>query len=194
MYGYGYISETSPFYVEPKTAADCPQGRPVFYPAQTFDDGYGGQSRRPARCGQPRSQEDCPSGTTFEKGFVIGTGGRGLGMPIAIPSKCAPDVIENVTIPDDPASYGATISPCPKGYEFKPYPCAVAPCRIGNCVRIKETLTPKEVLIEKPKEVIDKVTTALKPQTEEAEYRTWIVATIIGVGLYLILSSNKSAQ
>jgi hypothetical protein len=49
-------------------------------------------------------------------------------------------------------------------------------------------------LIEKPKEVIDKVTTALKPQTEEAEYRTWIVATIIGVGLYLILSSNKSAQ
>ena len=188
MYGYGYISETSPFYVEPKTAADC--GRPVFYPAQTFDDGYGGQSRRPARCGQPRSQEDCPSGTTFEKGFVIGTGGRGLGMPIAIPSKCAPDVIENVTIPDDPASYGATISPCPKGYEFKPYPCAVAPCRTGDCVRTFVALKP---MIEKPKEVIDKVTTALKPQTEEAkskfdnQTKILITAAIIGVGLYLII-------
>ena len=190
MYGYGYISETSPFYVEPKTAADCPQGRPVFYPAQTFDDGYGGQSRRPARCGQPRSQEDCPSGTTFEKGFVIGTGGRGLGMPIAIPSKCAPDVIENVTIPDDPASYGATISPCPKAYEFKPYPCAVAPCRTGDCVRTFVALKP---MIEKPKEVIDKVTTALKPQTEEAkskfdnQTKILITAAIIGVGLYLII-------
>jgi hypothetical protein len=190
MYGYGYISETSPFYVEPKTAADCPQGRPVFYPAQTFDDGYGGQSRRPARCGQPRSQEDCPSGTTFEKGFVIGTGGRGLGMPIAIPSKCAPDVIENVTIPEDAASEYMTYGPCPKGYEFKPYPCAVAPCRTGDCVRTFVALKP---MIEKPKEVIDKVTTALKPQTEEAkskfdnQTKILITAAIIGVGLYLII-------
>ena len=144
------------------------------------------------RMRMPTSQADCPEGTTFEKGYAVGD--EGLGMPIWEPAKCAPDVIQNVTSPDDPASYGATISPCPKGYKFKPAPCAVPPCRIGNCVRIKETLTPKEVLIEKPKEVIDKVTTALKPQTEEAEYRTWIVATIIGVGLYLILSSNKSAQ
>jgi hypothetical protein len=43
-------------------------------------------------------------------------------------------------------------------------------------------------MIEKPKEVIDKVTTALKPQSKfDNQTKILITAAIIGVGLYLII-------
>jgi hypothetical protein len=167
----------------PTSQADCPEGTKFKYRTDEY-----GQTK--GYCGEPESQADCGEGMTFYRKQKTGE----IYTQEYNPAQC---------IPNDK---------CEKDWEALNLFCATKgadmPTQANICVELskqtkadyikscKEKYGIKETspLLEKPKEVIDKVTTALKPQTEEAEYRTWIVATIIGVGLYLILSSNKSAQ
>ena len=77
--------------MEPQSKLDCPIETPVFYPAETLPyevtDILSGvrTSRRPARCGEPRNQSDCPAGTKFREGMPESTGGAYMR---AIPAIC----------------------------------------------------------------------------------------------------------
>ena len=101
--------------MEPISKVDCPIETPVFYPAETLPyevtDILSGirTSRRPARCGEPRNQSDCPAGTKFREGMPETTGGAYMR---AIPAICIKSVFA-----EDYGGYGpvAPAKECPLG-------------------------------------------------------------------------------
>jgi hypothetical protein len=136
--------------MEPQSKVDCPIETPVFYPAETLPyevtDILSGirTSRRPARCGEPRNQSDCPAGTKFREGMPEKTGGAYMR---AIPAICVKSAFSDLfpkcgpetgTEPDGKGgcrpigrpnnigeAYGEpqTQADCPEGTKFKPRGC-----------------------------------------------------------------------
>ena len=120
--------------MEPQSKVDCPIETPVFYPAETLPyevtDILSGirTSRRPARCGEPRNQSDCPAGTKFREGMPETTGGAYMR---AIPAICIKSVFA-----EDYGGYGPVGPPKECGPETGTEPDGKGGCRpIGRPIK-----------------------------------------------------------
>jgi len=162
----------------PKSQADCPKGTKFRY--RTESDYGTGEIKNIPYCGQPESQADCGEGMTFY-----------IDTP---KSNCPPNApCANIKR----YSYAKCVpnDQCEKEWEAMNLFCSTKGKGSNYCNIYKskeefiKSCKAKYGIKETPVEV---VTTALKPTTEEGEYKTWILATMIGVGLYLILGSRKS--
>lgn len=201
-YGYGYnngVIMPEPYGLglplrpeppkSPKSQADCPKG--TKFRIET-EYGYGTDGdvlpREVGYCGEPESQADCGEGMTFY------TEKKRKGCPPNARCIQTQEYRYSKCIPNDQ---------CEREWEAMKQSCAktgsvFAVLDLKNTLPCKDLELKKEEFIKSCKAKygiketpVEVVTTALKPTTEEGEYKTWIIATMIGVGLYLILA-NKS--
>lgn len=177
-YGYQDLSRRGlglPLPPEPpKSQADCPSGTKFKFREET--DGYGNSKQIPY-CGEPESQLDCPDGTIF----VQGRSSDGMKM-VYTPSQCLPkDYCEKQA--ESIALFCST-----KGKSIMEQTGQVHP----SCVQTKEEYIKsckekygiKNTFPDAVKPIVD----AIKPKTEEEEYRNFIFLAMAAVGVYLILS------
>jgi len=163
-YGEGYGYEQAPPIPQPKSQADCPSGSKFKFREE--NDGYG-NSKQIAYCGEPESQEDCPDGTTF----IQGRSSDGMKM-VYTASRCQ----KNKNCEQKYVEYLAYIK------------------KYGPQIKIMQK-TKEEFMAEcngttipTPVNPVEKVVEAIKPKTEEEEYRNFIYLAMAGIGVYLLLS------
>ena len=158
-------------------AINCPNGQvlkeiQVRYSGDIL--GSGGATKSEFRCVEPTSVLDCPPNTRFLDNPVR--------MGIYIPRSCIP-------INDGYGEgYGEggyeQVNKCVGDFsvECNDGSCdvtngAVAPCLTRGGVKGITSVNPVEKVVE-----------AIKPKTEEEEYRNFIYLAMAGIGVYLLLS------
>jgi len=176
-YDYGYTDT----YVEPKSELDCPYNKPVFVAAQTTPNDIGGVSVFPAYCKSPEKPSDCKEGTIFQDGEYSKGGatydeyGRrtsGYALPVKRENKCVKQ------------------KSCEQQYlEYLAYIKKYGP-QIRMIQKTKEEFMAEcnGTTIPTPVNPVEKVVEAIKPKTEEEEYRNFIYLAMAGIGVYLLLS------
>lgn len=183
-YDYGYTDT----YVEPKSELDCPYNKPVFVAAQTTPNDIGGVSVFPAYCKSPEKPSDCKEGTIFQDGGYSKGGatydeyGRrtsGYALPVKLENKCVKQV--------------NPIKGNPKDCEVEWIKELKRREKVGPYIKLSKPLETKDEFMARcqgttPVDPIKPIVEAIKPKTEEEEYRNFIFLVMAGIGAYLILS------
>jgi len=178
-YDYGYTDT----YVEPKSELDCPYNKPVFVAAQTTPNDIGGVSVFPAYCKSPEKPSDCKEGTIFQDGGYSKGGatydeyGRrtsGYALPVKRENKC----VKQKNCEQQYLEHLAYI---------KKYGPAYSP-QIRMMTKEEFMAECNGTTIPTPVNPVEKVVEAIKPKTEEEEYRNFIYLAMAGIGVYLLLS------
>jgi len=163
-YDYGYTNQTT-----------CPDGLVL----KEIMEGGAKSFRIYKKCVAPSTEADCPSGTKFSKepipSGITAIGGDGF------QNRCRP--INNNGYGD----YGyEQVNKCKGNFSVE--------CNDGTCDVTNGAVLPcmgrggVKQTIPTPVNPVEKVVEAIKPKTEEEEYRNFIYLAMAGIGVYLLLS------